>query len=173
VDRQTLELLAAGDREAFERCLRFVAQWAIGKGDAPVDAEDISEEAVFRAALRADTYRGKSSVATWIIGIAENVRKEHFRHRTRKVSWAASLDDNPIEVQNDVDVEDMALRQMAAEEAMQKLTPDERQAFLLCVRDGLTSHQAGERIGKSADRVRHLKMEAARKLADYWRDFRE
>lgn len=84
MDINTLKSLAAGDRDALEQCLLLVTQWAARRGITRQEAEDIAAETAFRVAVNADSYRSEAKVATWIIGIAENVCREHFRHRARK-----------------------------------------------------------------------------------------
>lgn len=70
-----------------------------------------------------------------------------------------------------VDTEDMVIMRLAVEEAMASLTEAEKEAFLLCEQEGLSSEEAGEKMGKSGNAVRCLKLRAAKKLGEYLRQF--
>ncbi len=47
------------------------------------DAEDITQEAFFRAFRSYDTFRGESSFFTWIYRIAMNVANDHLKYRNK------------------------------------------------------------------------------------------
>jgi len=171
MDINTLESLATGDRDALRQCLLLVTQWAVSKGIPREDANDIAAETAGRAADNAASYRSEAKVDSWIIGIADKVCKEDFRHRSRKAPWAESLEDLPVEIEDEIDVENMALMRLVADAAMDGLTEAEKQAFLLCARDSLSSEEAGKAMGKSGNAVRCLKFRAAKKIGKYHRDF--
>lgn len=79
----------------------------------------------------------------------------------------------PVEIEDEIDVESMVIMRLVVDDAMKNLTEAEKQAFLLCERDGLSSEEAGERMDRSANAVRCLKLRASKKLAEYRRKFLE
>jgi len=171
MDIKTLRALAADDRAAWRECLVLVTQWAVYNGIPPEDADDIAAKTALRAALDADSFRGEAKVDSWILAIAKNVWREDIRHRSRKAPWGESLEELPVEIEDEIDVENMALMRLVADAAMEGLTEAEKQAFLLCARDGLSSEEAGKAMGKSGNAVRCLKFRAAKKIDEYRRDF--
>jgi len=176
MDDSTLAKLRQGDPVALRECLLIVNQWVrTQKQIPPADAEDIVLEAIERAVIAADSYRGEAKVETWLHQIASNTWVDNCRQRGRHAPWADSLDEKPGETaSNAFDPEEMAFRRMAAEEAMgllSKLSEDERQAFVLRVVHGLSSEQIAQRLERTVDAVRCLKYRAAKKLDAFRRDF--
>lgn len=49
-------------------------------------AEELTQETFYQAVLHADSYRGDSSVQTWLCGIAKNLWLSHLRRQGRTVS---------------------------------------------------------------------------------------
>jgi RNA polymerase sigma-70 factor (ECF subfamily) len=56
------------------------------------DAEDITQDAFFRAFRSYDTFRGESSFFTWIYRIALNVANDHLKQRTKLPIYALTED---------------------------------------------------------------------------------
>jgi RNA polymerase sigma-70 factor (ECF subfamily) len=54
------------------------------------DAEDIVQDTFIRASSRLDTFRGESSLKTWIFAIANNLAKDNLRVQTR---WTENATD--------------------------------------------------------------------------------
>jgi RNA polymerase sigma-70 factor (ECF subfamily) len=91
---EDLERLRRGDPEAMDQLYRdhapAVLGWVIRLGGERLDAEDVAQR-VFEVALnRIHTYRGDSSLRTWIYGICRRV-VANARRRAAIWSWL-SLD---------------------------------------------------------------------------------
>ncbi|NJN80113.1 MAG: sigma-70 family RNA polymerase sigma factor [Anaerolineales bacterium] len=54
------------------------------------DAEDIVQEAYLKAYAKFDTFRGESSLKTWVFGIASNLAKDLLRAKKR---WPETVTD--------------------------------------------------------------------------------
>jgi RNA polymerase sigma-70 factor (ECF subfamily) len=54
------------------------------------DAEDIVQETYLKASARVDTFRGESSVKTWIFAISSNLAKDNLRAKKR---WVENVTD--------------------------------------------------------------------------------
>src|ERR1700679_1272536 len=54
------------------------------------DAEDIVQDTYIRASENLDTFRGESSLNTWLFSIASNLAKDNLRARKR---WAENVTD--------------------------------------------------------------------------------
>ena len=64
-----------------------VARWAERLAGPGFDIEDIVHEVFAIAFARVHTFRGESSLATWLFGITDKV----IRHRRRKERWRCWL----------------------------------------------------------------------------------
>ncbi len=51
---------------------------------APALAEDLTQEAMIRASQKAATYRGDSSMKSWLCAIALNLVRDHYRASNRR-----------------------------------------------------------------------------------------
>jgi RNA polymerase sigma-70 factor (ECF subfamily) len=87
-DGALVACVRAGEREAFrqivQRCNQRMFRVVRGVLRADADAEDVVQEAYVRAYERIDSFRGESSLATWLTRIALNeaygrLRKRHDR----------------------------------------------------------------------------------------------
>lgn len=86
-DRELLTLIGDGDREAFrllyDRYSDRLYRYAVLRlGDAAT-AEDVVQEVFLAVWIGADAYEGRSSVTTWLFGIAHNKVGEAVRGRAR------------------------------------------------------------------------------------------
>jgi DNA-directed RNA polymerase specialized sigma24 family protein len=65
------------------RITRFVRRWALS-GEL---ADHISNETLWIVWQSAARFRGASSVSTWILGIANNLRRKTLQHQVRAGAW--------------------------------------------------------------------------------------
>jgi len=172
VDQTTLARLKEGDSAAATECYAVVKQWALRQKIPPDKADELAVDTLSAVYLAADSFRGEAKVDTWLIGIARRAWANRCRQERSHTSRTISLDE-AAERDDDVHVEEMAIDRLAAEEAIGRLSEQERQAFLLRVRDGLSSEDIAERMGKSVAAVRSLKYRAVKEVGRYWRQFQE
>ena len=72
------------DPEAIYRMhVRLVGRWVVRLGGPAMDVEDTVQEVFTIAYARLSSFRGDSSMATWLFGITDKV----VRHRRRKERW--------------------------------------------------------------------------------------
>jgi RNA polymerase sigma-70 factor, ECF subfamily len=87
-DLAQAQLVAAGDVPAFERLLRrfnrplYRVARAIVKDDA--EAEDVLQEAMFRAYRSMAAFRGEARLSTWLVRIVANEALARLRTRARR-----------------------------------------------------------------------------------------
>lgn len=97
-ERDFLERLRQGDHQAFTQMVRDnqdrVYSYLYRMLGNPYEAAEVSQE-VFLAAFRfVSSYRGESSLTTWLLRIASNMFKNHVRHNARRRrSRETSFDD--------------------------------------------------------------------------------
>jgi RNA polymerase sigma-70 factor (ECF subfamily) len=96
-DAELLASLRQGRAGAYERLMRRYNRllFRTARGIVPDDAEaqDAVQEAYLRAltALDTDTFRGQSTLATWLVRIVINQALQQQRRRGRLVQWDAHL----------------------------------------------------------------------------------
>jgi len=83
-ERKLVTELKAGNREAFERLLDLYEDKVYGLVHGmvgAVDADDIAQDALIEICKAVVSFRGDSSLATWVHRVAVNVCLEHRRKR--------------------------------------------------------------------------------------------
>lgn len=112
------------------------------------DAEDVVQEAFIKIYLNIDKYNEDYKATTWIYTIAMNLARTNYRKKHRWEILASSLkkdDDSPDFIDNIADLtlspefySDSAVQQQMIETAIQKVTPQFREAMILRDMEGLT-----------------------------------
>jgi RNA polymerase sigma-70 factor (ECF subfamily) len=129
---------------------------SLGERDA---AEEVVQDTFIRAFASIESFRGESSLRTWLFTIARRLVVDR-RRATRRRREVANLEDV------DVGTEYTALDNMIASEAQQKvwgavgkLSPTQREVFLLRVNEGLSYKEIAEVAGttEGAARVHYHK----------------
>jgi len=114
-------------------------------------AEDLCAE-VFRIAWQKSADRELSVLM--VFGIARNILRNHYRSNARSLNLAHQLE---AQRSHPLDSDDGAVR-----EALDQLTPGEREVLLLTYWDGFTSAEISELLNISATAVR-MRVSRARK----------
>ncbi len=127
------------------------------------DAEDITQEAFFRAFRSYSTFRGDSSFFTWIYRIALNVANDHLKYRTKLpiktftedlgYSYEEVIDTNPA---NNPETELFAhqVRLKCLHALTECLQANERVVFCLAITLGLPHRQIAEILECSTGSVK-------------------
>jgi RNA polymerase sigma-70 factor, ECF subfamily len=147
-DRTDLDLIArwkSGDERAatalVERHAEAVARFVASVG-ARRDVEDLVQETFVRAFGSLDSFRGESSLRTWLFTIARRLLVDRRRSERRRGGGLTMQ----VEVQDvDAITEFTALDAVVADEterrmreAMARLTPTQREVFTLRVAEGMS-----------------------------------
>jgi RNA polymerase sigma-70 factor (ECF subfamily) len=177
-----LERARAGDARAFEdliaphigRMYNYVARMV---GD-PVEAEDLTQEAVLRAHRAITSFRGGATFQTWLYRIATNICVDALRKRSRKNSRVSSLD-NPLragESEMARDVADGARDPQALLEAselraevsraIRQLSPKLRAVVVLFDLQGLTYEEIAHSLRLPLGTVKSRLFNARSRLRD-------
>jgi RNA polymerase sigma-70 factor (ECF subfamily) len=108
------------------------------RGDEAL-ADDLAQETFLRAWRKLDTCRNPARFSTWLFGIALN----QFRARARRVRRLCEepLDQVGPESESAATPVPPGIR-LDLNEALERLTPAERAAILLCCQNGLTHDEA-------------------------------
>ena len=168
-DLRLVELLRSGESRAYEELLaRFqqpVYALALRLLDDPSESADVVQEVFLKVFRNIGSFRGQSSLKTWIYRItvneAHNARRWFFRHRRREVE----LDSDPEEARHWKDVIpddrlspfDAAFereQQVMIESALEKLSPIFREAVVLRDISDMSYEEIAEVLGVSLGTVK-------------------
>ncbi|UCG88900.1 MAG: RNA polymerase sigma factor [Gemmatimonadota bacterium] len=149
-----------GDAEAFETLVRQiydqVYRWALVQtGDAD-DADDVTQEVLFRLHTKLRSYKRRSRFTTWLYQVTRNAAYEMARRRTAQLRFREKLgrmetEDThlkAIQVQPDSNVVTV-IRSL-----FERLPSRQRQIFDLADLQGLTPTEIGDMLGMNPVTVR-------------------
>ncbi|MDR7330584.1 sigma-70 family RNA polymerase sigma factor [Corynebacterium guangdongense] len=136
-DEQLVSDFLAGDATAFSTIverhrarLLWVARRYTRGNEA--DAEDVVQEALFKASRKLGSFRQESSLSTWLHRMVMNGGYDFSHHRFRREM--PTLNDDTVDAEHDYrlahDPHAAHSESMAVREALNSLHPDQRRALL-------------------------------------------
>ena len=161
---ETVEVLVrraqGGDDEAFGALVRQiynrVYRWALVQtGDAD-DADDVTQEVLFRLHTKLRGYKGKSRFTTWLYQVTRNAAYELGRRKTthlrfrEKLGWMETGDSQVTTVQARPDSAVVA----AIRALFERLPSRQRQIFDLADLQGYSPAEIGDMLGMNPVTVR-------------------
>ena len=165
-----VELIAAGDREAerdfverYQPRIRAMVLARTRRADAAADlTQDVMIEAL--CALRRGQLRESGKLTPFVLGIARNLLKGHFRGQSRQpepIEFPDQLPDlSPSTIKFEERREEAAMRAIASLELL------DRTILHLTLVDGMKPGAIAERLSLSSDVVRQRKLRAPRRVID-------
>jgi RNA polymerase sigma-70 factor, ECF subfamily len=157
----------AGDRDAFrtllERHSRGVHRLAWRMTGNQQDAEDVVQEAFFRAWKQIKRFDGRSSFATWVFRIASNYSLDLIRARrpaesSEAAQWVAAGEPGPDRLAFSGQVGNRVAS------AMEELSAQERTAFVLRHFEGMSIEQIGAVLELAPSATKNSIFRAVQKL---------
>lgn len=156
---EVLARAAAGDIDAARQLLDEVGEILFGfvyarvGGDLAV-AEDLTQETLLEACRSAPTFRGESSLSTWMCAIARRRVARHYERERRHELASAGLqlvsEEHGESPTLDVDDRDEIVR------ALGRLPVAQRQVLVLKYLDGLSVAEIGSEMDRSPVQVQSL-----------------
>jgi RNA polymerase sigma-70 factor (ECF subfamily) len=168
-DLRLVESLRFGEESAYEELIsRFqqpVYALALRLLDGPSEASDVVQEVFLKVFRNIGSFRGQSTLKTWIYRItvneAHNARRWFFRHRRREVELDSTPDDTRNWKENIPDGSrspfDQAFgceQQLMVEAALEKINPIFREAVVLRDISDLSYEEIAEILGVSLGTVK-------------------
>ena len=155
-----LERLAAraaeGDREAQAALIRQtqadVWRLCVHLADRHV-AEDLTQETYLRALPALARFEGRSSLRTWLLSIARRVCADHLRRRARRPLVLVGEDTDLGALVRDVPADEVG-GTVAAQDVLDRLEPERREAFVLTQLIGLPYAEAADVVGCPVGTIR-------------------
>ena len=143
------------DAEEFEELYRqhfaYVYRVARHLGADAESIDDVVQDVFLVVYRRLDEFEGRSSIETWLYGIARRVvarqRRTHSRHR-RKVDAFAEVRRAPEDLRGDVQNRDAA---RILQTFVDSLQPDQRTVFVLNVLEDVTARGCKEAVDHLCD----------------------
>jgi RNA polymerase sigma-70 factor (ECF subfamily) len=169
-EQQLVERLRAGDREAlgtlYETYAQRVHAFAFRRLGDRHEAQDVCQD-VFVAVVRSiDTYEGRSSLSTWILGIAWHEIADRYRRRRREPVAPPSLDTTPPVALGGIDGQVDAARALArcGEVLQREVSSSQRAVFDLHARGAGDVATIARAVGKSRQAVKISLLRTRRRL---------
>jgi len=133
-----------------------VRRWAMRWTDTADDAEDVTQLAMMRLITGFDSFRGSSSIVSWMYRVTHNAAISQHRHRSaqRRADERFARD---AECVFDEDVFSRLAAQdrvRGMEESSARLSPRRRAAFRMVCLQGFTAREAAQEMGVSPEAVR-------------------
>ena len=178
-DLAALSRAREGDSDAFrllvERHSRVIFRVAYRMTGNEHDADDVVQETFLRAYKQLDAFEERANFSTWLHRIAVNCSLDLLRARSRHdkhhVDIGPSSDDEAEreipsgDPQPDRLVLSAELQQHVAA-AMNKLSGNERTAFILRHFEGMPVEEIGKTLGIQVNAAKHTIFRAVRKLRE-------
>lgn len=144
---------------------RFLARMS---GCDEKDLDDLVQETFIRVQRGARRFGARSSVKGWILGIASNVVKNHFRTEVRRKATQRAFGDSregstgsaPSDL---VETREQIVRMRYA---LDNLSHDHREVFILCALEGVSGADAARVLGVRPGTVWRRLHEARRELTE-------
>lgn len=178
-DKDAIRQVLAGDRDAYRALVdsyyQFVFRIAFRITGNECDAEEVAQEAFFRAYNKLSTFRQDASFSTWVNKIAMNTAINLVERRSRDVTQRAerigegfSAGDDSMQIADGqagpervlLDGEAMMLRRAA----LTALTPMERTAFTLRHMEDMPITEIASALNVPANSAKQAVFRAVSKL---------
>ncbi len=172
-DLALLRAAAAGDDRAaaaafFKRfhgpVLAFLSR-LVGRDDPELD--DLVQATFLSALDGADRFEARAQVRTWLFGIAVNKARTHRRgagrRNTKLAALGAEIPARPTSPSGKVSRRELLDRVGAA---VERLSPIEREAFVLCDVEGVGGQRAADTLGVPAGTMWRRLHDARSKLRE-------
>ena len=158
--REKENRLASLCDEYFERIAHYIY---VRLGDRN-EAEDLAGDVFLKALESLKSYKERGiPMQAWLFRIAHNVLVDRLRKKARTAT--VPIDDVTIAAGEDpVTAAEKNIEMERVNEAMQKLTPEQREVVRLRFFGGLSSKEVGAILSKSDGAVREMQRAAIQKL---------
>lgn len=174
-ERTDLDLVArwkAGDQRAatllVERHAPPLARFVASVG-ARHDVEEVVQDTFVRAFASLDSFRGDSSLRTWLFTIARRLVLDRRRAERRRGEQVEVHDDDVRTEYDSLDVVVADETRRRLEAAMKKLSPTQREVFTLRVSEGLSYKEIADAVDTTEGAARvhyHNAMRAIKEFLD-------
>ena len=131
--------------EIYRRHAKAVYAFLLAKTADSMLAEELTQETFYQAVKSIGSFKGESSVSTWLIGIANNVLRGYFRKQKKQAE--EELPKTEIAARGGTATEDIVLRSMdtiSLMQAMHRLAEPYREVLHLRLTADLSFKEIGQ-----------------------------
>ena len=131
--------------EIYRRHAKAVHAFLLAKTADSMLAEEMTQETFYQAVKSIGSFKGESSVSTWLIGIANNVLRGYFRKQKKQAE--EELPKTEIAALGGTSTEDIVLRSMdtiSLMQAMHRLPEPYREVLHLRLTADLSFKEIGQ-----------------------------
>ena len=131
--------------EIYRRHSKSVYAFLLAKTADSMLAEELTQETFYQAVKSIGSFKGESSVSTWLIGIANNVLRGYFRKQKKQAE--EELPKTEIAARGGTATEDIVLRSMdtiSLMQAMHRLPEPYREVLHLRLTADLSFKEIGQ-----------------------------
>ncbi|HEV8244930.1 MAG TPA: RNA polymerase sigma factor [Polyangiaceae bacterium] len=141
--------------ELFDRFRNRVARYLSRAVGANAEVEDLVQITFLEIAQGKARFDGRSSVTTWLLGIATNVARHHLRSRSRRFRLLRAVKEvSPSQIPHALDETADARRLLLqVERLLGKEAPERRLAFVLCELEGVPARDAASMLNTTETAV--------------------
>jgi RNA polymerase sigma factor (sigma-70 family) len=151
-DAEIVARLATGDLDAlgmlYDRHAHDVRRFVHRLGVAPHDVDDLTQGVFLEAVRAAARFDGRPSARGWLLGVAAIMVRRHRRSVGRRVrqlaTWVTRPQSAPV---TPAETLDAAGTHERLARALENLSPQKREVFLLVVAEGLSADQVASALG--------------------------
>ena len=174
-DQRDLELIArwkSGDERAateiVERHAQALARFAVSSGERS-EVDELVQDTFVRAFHSLDGFRGDSSFRTWLFTIERRLLLDRRRAEKRRRDRTEIQEDDAATAYDALDSVVADETQQRLRDAMERLSPTQREVFSLRVGEGLSYKEIAEAVGTTEGAARvhyHNAMRAVKEFLD-------
>jgi RNA polymerase sigma-70 factor (ECF subfamily) len=154
--------------ELIERHLSALMRFLYTAGASRDEVDDLAQETLFRAFRRLDSWRGDASFRSWLLSIAGNLLRDHFRRR--KLRPIVPLHDHDLAVVADPEADFAATETEARlRSELARLPRLQREVFLLRIQEGVAYEEIAVVLGTTPGAARVHYHQAVKRLKELLR----
>jgi len=171
-DAVLLERCRGGDERAATVLVRrytpSLARFVVSLGERQ-EVEEVIQDTFVRAFASLDGFRGESSLRSWLFTIARNLVRDRARSRARRYQVVPIEESHAVTEHDALDaaVSDETERRLG--QALEVLSPMQREVFTLRVSEGLSYREIASVVGSTEGAARvhyHNAMRAIKEFID-------
>lgn len=140
--------------------------------DEEAEVEEQAQQIFVKCYERLDSFRKESKFSSWLYMLAKNHCLDYVKNVRRNNKRMSEMEDAALEMEmKDEETPETRLVRMewqqSVHKALEKITPDNAQAFLLKYRDGMTYKAMSGRLGVSVSALKVRVHRARKELIDH------
>lgn len=167
-EKELLQEIANGNRIAFSifynSHIAKVYNIALSYTKSVPEAEDITQEVFAKIFLKANSFKGNSSISTWIYRITINTSLDHIKKIKRTRSHTESLNQTMIDFEHPGALHENKEKAKLLFKAIDLLQTNQKTAFILSYIEGLPRQKVADIMKVSLKSIEGLLQRAKQNL---------